>query len=93
MTQSLLASGNAGKTPKGTYKLGSSGKGKTIDLIFPPDSNGAKGQTMSGIYEFDGETLKITYATNGARRPTDFKSAGGSQHVAIIFKQTEEYRR
>ena len=40
--------------------------------------------------EFDGETLKITYATNGARRPNDFKSAGGSKHVAIVFKRIEE---
>ena len=64
----LLASGNAGETPKGSFKLGSSGKAKTIDLIFPPESNGAKGQTMSGVYEFDGETLKITYAPNGADR-------------------------
>ena len=86
----LLASGNAGKTPKGSYKLGASGKAKTIDLIFPPESNRTKGQTMSGIYEFDGETLKITYATNGARRPNDFKSAGGSKHVAIVFKRIED---
>ena len=62
----LLASGNAGETPKGTFKLGTSGKGKTIDLIFPPDSNGTKGQTMSGVYELDGDTLKVTYAPQGA---------------------------
>lgn len=86
----LLASGNAGRTPVGSYKLGSSGTAKTIDLIFPPEPNRAKGQTMSGIYEFEGETLKITYATNGARRPNDFKSAGGSKHVAIVFKRIED---
>jgi uncharacterized protein (TIGR03067 family) len=62
----LLASGNAGETPQGSFKLGSRGKAKTIDLIFRPESNGAKGQTMSGVYELDGDTLKITYAPQGA---------------------------
>lgn len=61
----LLASGNAGETPKGSFKLGSRGKARTIDLIFPPDSNGTKGQTMSGVYELDGDTLKVTYAPQG----------------------------
>ena len=83
----LLASGNAGESPKGTYKLGSSGKDKTIDLTLP---SGAKKQTMSGIYKFDGETLKITFAPDGVRRPNDFKSAVGSKLTAIVFKRIKE---
>jgi uncharacterized protein (TIGR03067 family) len=86
----LLASGNADESPKGSYKLGSSGKEKTIDLIFPSGSNGAKKQTMSGIYKFDGETLKITFAPDGARSPNDFRSTAGSKLTAIVFKRIKE---
>lgn len=86
----LLASGNAGETPKGSFALGAAGKLKTIDLVFPPESNAGKRQTMPGLYEIDGDTLRITYAPNGARRPSDFKSAAGSNYVAIIFKRITE---
>ncbi len=86
----LLASGNAGESPKGTFKVGTSGKAKTIDLIYPPESNEAGGQTMSGIYEIDGDTLKITYAPDGVKRPSEFKSAVGSKHIAILFQRIKE---
>ena len=45
---------------------------------------------MSGVYEIDGDTLKITYAPDGAKRPSDFKSAAGSKHIAILFKRIKE---
>ena len=44
---------------------------------------------MSGIYEFDGEMLNITYASDGVRRPKDLKSAVGSKHT-IVFERVKE---
>jgi len=78
----LLPSGLAGDPPQGSFKLGSSGRTKTIDLIYT-DSPDA----VLGIYEIEADTLKIC---TGAKRPNEFKSVAGSQRTMFVLKQLKD---
>jgi len=66
---------NAGPgAEKGTFKLDAKARPATIDLRIT-EGNG-KGKTQLGIYELDGDTLKMCMADEGAKeRPTKFASA------------------
>ena len=43
-----------------------------------------------GIYELDGDTLKVCYAIDGGKRPAEFKAKPGSKHVLIVFKRLKD---
>ncbi len=45
------------------------------------------GDEIPAIYEAGADTLKVCYALNGAARPTEFKSAEGSDHVLAVYKR------
>jgi uncharacterized protein (TIGR03067 family) len=55
---------------------------KTIDLEF-------NGQTRLGIYELDGDTLKLCYNLNQAERPIAFASKPDSGLVLVIHKRAK----
>ena len=78
----LLPSGWAGELPQGTFKLGSDDGTKTIDLIFRD-----KPDAVLGIYEIEGDTLKLCYAPNGVQRPNEFKADAGSKRTTMILKR------
>jgi hypothetical protein len=42
---------------------------------------------MLGIYEVSGDTLKVSYDTQGAERPKDFKTVTDAGRVLAIFKR------
>ena len=45
---------------------------------------------LPAIYEISGDTFKACYAINGASRPTEFKSAEGSDHVFAVYKRKSQ---
>src|ERR1051326_1611407 len=63
--------GAGGKTEEATFKLDATKKPKHID--FMPLSEPGKGKTMKGIYDIDGDTLKICGAGENEERPTEFR--------------------
>jgi uncharacterized protein (TIGR03067 family) len=68
----------AGDTLKGTHKLNPAAKPRTIDVA---DTEGPyKGKTLLGIYEVDGDQLKVCFAMPGKPRPRDFAS-GDILHI------------
>ncbi len=71
-----ISRGEPGKEKNGTYKLDPSAKVKTIDFI-------DERRTSPGIYELNGDTLKLCIAEgNNAVRPTEMKPDG--KRIAVV---------
>jgi uncharacterized protein (TIGR03067 family) len=52
------------------------------------DIKPGKGQDVLGIYEIDGDTLKICFSAGGAR-PTEFKADEGSRTILVVLKRSK----
>ena len=72
----------------GTQKLDPSKSPKTIDVTMAEGPN--KGTVMLGIYEIDGDTLKVCFDPQGKKRPTEFKSEAGSQDFLNVHKRVKK---
>jgi uncharacterized protein (TIGR03067 family) len=72
----------------GTQKLDPSKSPKTIDVTLTEGPN--KGKVMLGIYEIDADTLKVCFDPQGKKRPTEFKSAPGSENFVNVHKRVKK---
>lgn len=64
-----------------TQKLDPSKSPKALDVTVAEGPN--KGTVILGIYEISGDTLKVCFDPEGKQRPTQFKSASGSQTLVV----------
>lgn len=69
----------------GTAKLDAAKSPKTIDVTQESDGE-LKGKTIPGIYELDGDTLKVC---SGKERPTDFTAAAGSGRFLRVYRRAK----
>jgi uncharacterized protein (TIGR03067 family) len=68
---------------KGTFKIDAKAKPATIDLKITEGRG--KGKFQLGIYQLDGDTLKICMAEEDVKdRPTKFESAKGATEMAVF---------
>jgi len=72
---------------KARYTLDATRTPKEIDYAIT--AGAAKGQTQYGIWEMDGELLRICYAGPGKPRPTDFHSADGDAKTVTVWKRVK----
>ena|SRR5438445_6060027 len=72
----------------GTQKLDPSKSPKTIDVMMTEGLK--KGAVMLGIYEIDGDTLRVCFDEEGKKRPTEFKSAAGSETFVNVHKRAKK---
>ncbi len=72
----------------GTFAIDPGKKPKRIDFLY--DDGPEKGKTARGIYEFDGDTLKICLGLAGQERPTEFTSKPGSRHFLEVLKRQKK---
>ena len=72
---------------EGEFKLDTTKKPKEIDLMI--DKNGKKDHAK-GIYELDGDTLKICLMDGDGDRPSKFESADGSKSLLIVLKREKK---
>ena len=72
----------------GTQKLDPSKSPKAIDVTLTEGVN--KGAVMLGIYEINGDTLKVCFDAAGKKRPTEFKSAPGSGNFVNVHKRVKK---
>jgi uncharacterized protein (TIGR03067 family) len=72
----------------GTQKLDPSKSPKAIDVTMTEGPN--KGAVMLGIYEIDGDTLRVCFDPRGKKRPTEFKSAPGSENFVNVHKRVKK---
>ena len=70
----------SGDVFSGAVKLDSSKQPKQIDLELSD-------RTLKGIYEIDGDTLKISYRLEGDERPTELASKPDSGVVLVVHKR------
>jgi uncharacterized protein (TIGR03067 family) len=70
---------------KMTFKHDPSRSPKAIDYVNTKGSN--KGKTQLGIYEFDGDLLKICMGAAGSPRPSKFESVRGDGSTFTVWKR------
>jgi uncharacterized protein (TIGR03067 family) len=73
------------ETVRGTIEINPTKKPKTIDV--KPDSGSNKGKTLLGIYELDGDNLKICLALPGKDRPTALVTAAEDRQQLVVYKR------
>ena len=73
------------ETVQGTIEINPTKKPKTIDV--KPDSGSNKGKTLLGIYELDGDSLKICLALPGKDRPTALVTAAENGQQLVVYKR------
>ena len=73
------------ETVQGTIEINPAKKPKTIDV--KPDSGSNKGKTLLGIYQLEGDNLKICLAPPGKDRPAEFASNAGTGHQLVVYKR------
>ena len=72
----------------GTQKLDPSKSPKAIDVTLTEGVN--KGAVMLGIYEINGDTLKVCFDAEGKKRPTQFKNAPASKTFVNVHKRLKK---
>lgn len=73
---------------KGTFSIDATQKPKTIDLT--PVTPKGKGPTIKGIYEFDGEKIRMCYGRPGTDRPKEFKSVEDSMISITVWEREKK---
>ena len=73
---------------KGTFSIDATKKPKTMDFV--PEGTDDKSKSSLGIYEFDGEKLKICFAQPGKDRPPEFTSKEGSGHALTVWEREKK---
>jgi uncharacterized protein (TIGR03067 family) len=69
---------------RGTFSFDPTQSPKAIDSLV---TTAAEPVTLQGIYEFDGEQLRICNALPGKPRPKDFGCRIGSQQTLILWER------
>jgi uncharacterized protein (TIGR03067 family) len=72
----------------GAQKLDPSKSPKAIDVTMTEGPS--KGMVLLGIYEIDGDTLKVCFDLTGKKRPTEFKSPPGSENFVNVHKRVKK---
>ena len=67
----------------GSVKLNETTQPKSLD------GTTSSGDEFTAIYEVTASSYKICYATEGAARPTEFKSAESSNHFYTLYKRKQ----
>ena len=76
--------------PQGQFNIDTTTNPKSIDLTIDlPFSPAKKTSTMLGIYELDGDRLKLLQAPPDQGRPTEFKTTPKSGMEFIVFKRAK----
>src|SRR5262249_8632881 len=70
---------------EGTLKIDPAKKPGTLDVM--PSKGDNEGKTMQGIFELDGDTLKICLSQPDGDRPKEFASEAGTGRLYVVYKR------
>jgi uncharacterized protein (TIGR03067 family) len=73
---------------KGTVKLDATKKPRAIDAL--PAGASGEAKALLGIYEFEGNKLKLCFARPGMARPTEFSAKEDSGHTLTVWQREKE---
>jgi uncharacterized protein (TIGR03067 family) len=86
-TSSFIISNDYVVTVEGDFTIDSTKSPKSIDLV----SGSPEAQNRwSGIYELDGDTLKVCLFSNSTHRPETFESKRGTGAFLYVFKRVKD---
>jgi uncharacterized protein (TIGR03067 family) len=69
---------------EGTFTVDPSKNPKQLDA---QSSSQGKKEKLSGIYQFEGDTLRICFVPEGKERPAEFKTPAGSDRVLETLRR------
>jgi uncharacterized protein (TIGR03067 family) len=69
-------------------KLDPNAKPKALDIIIT--SGLGKGETIQAIYEVTGDTLKICFAMDDGKRPTEFAGKADGKAAFLTYKRLKK---
>jgi uncharacterized protein (TIGR03067 family) len=84
---SFIMSNDYAVTLEGDFTIDPGRSPRTIDLV---SGNAAAQNRMYGIYEIEGDTLKLCLSMNANRRPSKFESKRGSGESFYVFKRVKD---
>jgi len=70
---------------EGTLKLDAAKKPAQMDINITKGKD--EGKKQYGIYELDGDTMKVCFTPPEEERPKDFTTKEGSKNVVMLFKR------
>jgi uncharacterized protein (TIGR03067 family) len=76
-----------GKTGEDPHTITLDAKQKHIDVFHHETPKGTWGGSFKGIYEIQGNTLKVCYDLKGERYPKSFEAGPGSRQVLYTFER------
>jgi uncharacterized protein (TIGR03067 family) len=80
--RATLTDPNSGEAMEGTFTIDATRSPNHINFIAPDGKEQAP-----GIFEFDGERLKIAFVDSDYARPTGFQPAETPDHMTAVFKR------
>ena len=91
MIHTITLSTGKKEVTEATIKIDPTKKPKTIDITRLDAPN--KGKAFQGIYELDGDTLKLHLSEVPEDRPSDFEYKKGSARFLKYVKANKEYAK
>jgi uncharacterized protein (TIGR03067 family) len=73
-----------------TFKLDNAKMPHEIDLVFKEGPNEDVERTALGIYELNGDSLKLAWRKDGGPRPTEFASIKGERTSEFMILKREK---
>jgi uncharacterized protein (TIGR03067 family) len=70
-------------TDEGTFTIDRAKKPNAIDMT----SKALKGATYPGIFELQGDTLKVCWNMETYERPKDFTSTAANKQYVVVYKR------
>lgn len=75
------------KIDGGTLKVDPAKKPKVMDAT--PEEGPLKGKALAGVYELEGDDMKVCFAQPDKDRPTELKTKAGTLQILFSYKRVK----
>lgn len=85
--KSTITTPNGEKAFDGVYSINPAARPKRMEFGFAESVGG--GSRVGGLYELNGDTLRLCFGTNGGPRPPELKAGKGTKAILITLKRVK----